>query len=51
MKEKFGIKANFDLIKRAINAFDWQLCSPTLMFMFYILNKTIINILRNFIPH
>ena len=46
-------KANIDLIKRAINSFDWEKAFPNIDVnkMVSIFNQTIINILCNFIPH
>ena len=46
-------KANIDLIKRAINSFDWEKAFSNIDIdrMVSILNQTIINILRNFIPY
>ena len=46
-------KANIDLIKRAINSFDWEkaFCNIDIDKMVSIFNQTIINILCNFIPH
>ena len=46
-------KANIDLIKRAINSFDWEKAFSNIDIdkMVSIFNKTIINILSNFIPH
>ena len=46
-------KANIDLIKRAINSFDWEKAFSNIDIdkMVSIFNQTIINILCNFIPH
>ena len=46
-------KANIDLIKRAINSFDWEKAFSNIDVdkMVSIFNQTIINILCNFIPH
>ena len=46
-------KANVDLIKRAINSFDWEkaLSNIDIDKMVSIFNQTITNILCNFIPH
>ena len=46
-------KANVDLIKRAINSFDWEKVFSNIDVdkMVYIFNQTIINILCDFVPH
>ena len=46
-------KVNIDLIKRAINSFDWEKAFSNIDVdeMISIFNQTIINILCNFIPH
>ena len=46
-------KANIDLIKRAINSFDWEEAFSNIDIdkMVSIFNQTIVNILCNFIPH
>ena len=46
-------KANIDLIKRAINSFDWEKAFSNIDVdkMVSIFNQIIINILCNFIPH
>ena len=46
-------KANIDLIKRAINSFDWEKAFSNIDIdkMVSIFSQTIINILCNFIPH
>ena len=46
-------KVNIDLIKRAINSFDWEKAFSNIDIdnMASIFNQTIINILCNFIPH
>ena len=53
MIKKLGNKANIDLIKRAINSFDWEKAFSNIDIdkMVSIFNQTIINILCNFIPH
>ena len=46
-------KVNIDLIKRAINSFDWEKAFSNIDIdkMVSIFNQTIINTLCNFIPH
>ena len=46
-------KVNIDLIKCAINSFDWEkaFCNIDVDKMVSIFNQTFINILCNFIPH
>ena len=46
-------KTNIDLIKRAINSFDWEKAFSNIDVdkTISIFNQTIINILCNFIPH